>query len=81
MKAGESRREAPTREELPEFALHESRQAFAVPQRTRLGAERLKVIANDLIERALRRIAGLVRDGGFAHAAHARTRAACHLNI
>jgi hypothetical protein len=67
VKTGESCGQTPTREELAELALNESRETFTVPQRGRLRAKRLEVITNEMIEDALRRIARLVGASRLGH--------------
>jgi hypothetical protein len=76
VKAGESRGQTPTREELPKLAFDKPRQAVAVAQRGRLRAERLEMITHELREHALCRIARLVSSGCLEHARRARVRRA-----
>ena len=75
MEARESRGETPAGEELAKLPLDKPGQTFPVPQRRRLRAKRLEVIAHDVIEDALRRIARLKDRLPRARATHRR--AAC----
>ncbi len=75
VEARESSRETPAGEELAELPLDEPGQPLPVPQRRRLQAERLEVIADNLEQDALRRIARLVA-GRCGHARRVRPRCA-----
>jgi hypothetical protein len=50
MKAREAARQPATSKEITEGLLHELRQALAVAESRRLGAERLEVVADDLVQ-------------------------------